>query len=196
MAENMSCISHNDRNAIVACAKCGVGLCNECESNSVFRSDNNQANCKRCNYEQATASVRKLESDLCEIGADIKGERNNLRFLLVTLSFGLIALLVSLIMGSAGLGFVFMWLLLGFGFFIFCIIFGTAKRIIQGDDSFGTKIWSLTIGPFIFGPVFVPREIFKHLKGIRESKKLFCEYEKLLEDYNVIVSKLEADENQ
>jgi hypothetical protein len=57
----MNCIEHDDRNAVAQCGQCGVGLCKECESNTIFRI-NNQALCKKCNYSIACEDDRLLKS--------------------------------------------------------------------------------------------------------------------------------------
>jgi len=46
----MNCYNHQDRSAVSQCGNCGVGLCKECEGSTIFRSDNGQALCKKCNY--------------------------------------------------------------------------------------------------------------------------------------------------
>ena len=60
----MNCIEHNDRNAVNTCAKCGAGLCNDCINSSIFKSDNNQPYCKKCNYELACENDRLYNKQL------------------------------------------------------------------------------------------------------------------------------------
>lgn len=56
----MKCIEHSDRSAVSNCAKCGVGLCNECAANSAFKDENNQPYCRKCNSEIAGENDRPM----------------------------------------------------------------------------------------------------------------------------------------
>lgn len=53
----MKCITHEDRNAVASCAKCGVGLCKICEIETIFRI-NNSAMCRRCNYTTLIENIK------------------------------------------------------------------------------------------------------------------------------------------
>ncbi len=57
----MKCITHDDRNAVANCAKCGVGICKVCESETLFRINNN-AMCRRCNYATLIENIKKSKT--------------------------------------------------------------------------------------------------------------------------------------
>jgi ABC-type multidrug transport system fused ATPase/permease subunit len=107
----MNCIEHEDRNAIAACGRCNVGLCKDCEANSFFRLDNNQALCKKCNYEIGYENDRLFQSAL-------KARHIMLGIYAATLAIGLIAFAVMKISGEethlAVYGMLLCW---GFGSF-------------------------------------------------------------------------------
>jgi hypothetical protein len=88
----MNCIEHDDRNAVSTCGNCGVGLCKECEDNTIFRNNNGQALCKKCNYNIAC-------EDDCNLKALLKSKQT---FMFINIGFvviGLIFLLVRKIIG-------------------------------------------------------------------------------------------------
>jgi len=89
----MFCIDHNDRNAVNTCAKCGAGLCNDCVTGSVFRNDNNQPFCKKCNYEIACEDDRSLN-------ALLKSKQIILYIYSGVVAIGLVYFLVNLIIGN------------------------------------------------------------------------------------------------
>ncbi|MDR0763047.1 MAG: hypothetical protein LBF01_00935 [Bacteroidales bacterium] len=54
----MKCFHHPSEDAVATCAKCGVGLCKECEEASKFRIDS-KALCGRCNAEEQRKETEK-----------------------------------------------------------------------------------------------------------------------------------------
>lgn len=66
----MKCYTHEGIDAITACANCGVGICKECEENSMFRFDN-KALCQRCDRltldEQIGVSEKFLRTSVIKL---------------------------------------------------------------------------------------------------------------------------------
>jgi len=88
----MNCIEHEDKNAVAACAQCGVGLCKECEANSIFRNDSKQAFCKKCNYELARENDRLFNSAL-------KSKQTIMYIYIGAVAIGLVFFIVRKIIG-------------------------------------------------------------------------------------------------
>ena len=58
--ENMNCINHGYRAAVVGCARCGVGMCQECLSEVVSSYDNRPL-CHDCSQAMAQAELLRAQ---------------------------------------------------------------------------------------------------------------------------------------
>ena len=61
----MNCYEHEERSAVAVCGGCGVGLCKECVDDTIFNI-NNQALCRKCNYNVACENDQIFNSALSE----------------------------------------------------------------------------------------------------------------------------------
>lgn len=71
----MNCYFHPEEESVVTCAKCGVGMCRNCEINAFFRLDG-RAVCNRCSlselqsrvgYESSWLKKRAIKLIICAI---------------------------------------------------------------------------------------------------------------------------------
>ena len=177
----MNCIEHEDISAVSACANCGVGLCKECEANSVFRIDN-QALCKKCNTGLALENDRLFKNVLrlkqIAIGACIAG-----------IGLGLIIFVMSKITG-AEFGFLGMFICMGIGGSIGTYFAKDSKEkpANKPKEKLLNRIASL-IGAFIGAAIVCPILIIMGLIGIGKVKKQIVEND-------VILNQLGAGSNQ
>jgi hypothetical protein len=105
----MKCITHFETDAVGTCARCGVGMCQDCV-NSTFYQIDNKSLCKKCNYEVGLENDQIFKSVL-------KSKWIKLIIFLVTFAIGLIIFIGNKIGGagtaSAVIGMLFCW---GLGF--------------------------------------------------------------------------------
>jgi len=105
----MKCINHSETDAVAACARCSVGICQDCTNGTFYQIDNKPL-CKKCNYEVG------LENDSI-FKKFLRGKYIKLGIFSVTFVFGLIMFIVTRIDGQSTFSSVFTMLLIwGIGF--------------------------------------------------------------------------------
>jgi len=195
----MNCIEHNDRSAVSTCAKCGAGLCNDCINGSIFKNDNNQPYCKKCNYELACENDRLFN-------AALKSKQIFMYIYSGIVAIGLIYFLVKLILGNDSYALIIMLLIWACGSIVnFFDRDSMIRRLLRYiGDGFKKAINSHSIPMFIGSllglalgtvvSIFImgivsPILIIAYLIGILKVKKQIAEN-------NEILSQFRAENNQ
>ncbi|GMO25928.1 MAG: hypothetical protein Ta2B_05720 [Termitinemataceae bacterium] len=105
----MKCINHAEVDAVTTCVRCGAGLCQDCNNNTVYKIDNKPL-CRKCNYEIASENVNLFRSALTV-------QTVKLVIFILTFVIGIVSLFISLSKESstfgAVIGMLFFW---GLGF--------------------------------------------------------------------------------
>jgi len=194
----MNCIEHNDRSAVSTCANCGAGLCNDCVNGSIFKNDNNQAFCRKCNYEIACENDRNFNVGL-------KTKKIIMYIYGGAVIFGLMVFIIRKITGYSTQSSVFIMLVIWacgsiadffnkdskIRGFLGQIGSGIKNAINSGPLFIGSILGvalGTVLGVLIMG-VFSPFIIVAYLIGINKVKKQ-------IENNNVILSQFQVENDQ
>lgn len=106
----MMCYFHPQAEGVSTCAKCGIAMCRECESNAFFRTVNGtgQAFCNRCSYNQAKENVDFCKSWLI---------KKSIMLVICTILIAIGAFFAYIALQDAEVAFVFvaiLWAIAGF----------------------------------------------------------------------------------
>jgi len=160
----MYCYEHEDIETTKTCEECGVGLCNECESKTIFKT-NKKALCRRCNLFWANDNARIFKT---------KYETNKLAIIIYTVSFLtgiLVCAIIELFFLSGMNSVIGLFIIWGIGSLI-CEYITKIKISDNTGENIVNKIINMIFNFFIralFIPVFL---IFLILDNKRLKKEI------------------------